>query len=289
MRLGDVLRGRTKDSSCMQEVKSEEANETVRQIPLTMIEANPFQPRTEFDQTATEELAQSLAEHGLIQPIVVRTCPGGYQLIAGERRVRAARQLGWETIPAVVRELDDAASAQVALIENLQREDLNYWEEAEAYQLLLQEFGMTQEGLADRIGRSQSAIANKLRLLRLGPRVRNCISREIMTERHCRALLKLKSEEDQLQAVKIIHEKELSVRETEELVKTILEKESGQAPRQRIVKVWRDARLLQNSVRQFVEEMRSGGAEVELKEVEGPDMLELTIRMRRKDGEGKAR
>ena len=103
MRLGDVLRGRTKDSSCMQEVKSEEANETVRQIPLTMIEANPFSRGTEFDQTATEELAQSLAEHGLIQPIVVRTCPGGYQLIAGERRVRAARQLGWETIPAVVR------------------------------------------------------------------------------------------------------------------------------------------------------------------------------------------
>ena len=144
-------------------------------------------------------------------------------------------------------------------------------------------------GLADRIGRSQSAIANKLRLLRLGPRVRNCISREIMTERHCRALLKLKSEEDQLQAVKIIHEKELSVRETEELVKTILEKEAGKHRVQRIVKVWRDARLLQNSVRQLVEEMRSGGAEVELKEVEGPDMLELTIRMRRKDGEGKAR
>jgi ParB family chromosome partitioning protein len=188
MRLGDVLRGRSKDSGEQTQVGlGKDKGDMVVEIPLAKIEANPFQPRSDFNDESTKELAQSLLEHGLIQPVIVRSCPGGYQLVAGERRVRAARYLGWETIPGVVRELDDAASAQVALIENLQREDLSYWEEAEAYQVLLQEFGMTQEELAAIIGKSQSAIANKLRLLRLSPRVRASISREIMSERHCRA------------------------------------------------------------------------------------------------------
>ena len=283
MRLGDVLRARN-DVKKTQTGLAVESGDRVVGIPLSKIEANPFQPRTDFNEESTRELAQSLVEHGLIQPVVVRSCPGGYQLVAGERRVRAARYLGWETIDAVVRDLDDAGSAQVALIENLQREDLSYWEEAEAYQQLLQEFGMTQEELAEKIGKSQSAIANKLRLLRLSPRVRGNISREIMSERHCRALLRLDSEEAQLQVIEAIKAKELSVKETEELVEQLLDREEGKKPRQRVIRLWKDARLLRNSVRELVKEMRAGGAEVHLEEKQEADELEMKIRIKQMPG-----
>jgi ParB family chromosome partitioning protein len=283
MRLGDVLRARN-DVKKTQTGLAVESGDRVVGIPLSKIEANPFQPRTDFNEESTRELAQSLVEHGLIQPVVVRSCPGGYQLVAGERRVRAARYLGWETIDAVVRDLDDAGSAQVALIENLQREDLSYWEEAEAYQQLLQEFGMTQEELAEKIGKSQSAIANKLRLLRLSPRVRGNISREIMSERHCRALLRLDSEEAQLQVVEAIKAKELSVKETEELVEQLLDRDEGKKPRQRVIRLWKDARLLRNSVRELVKEMRAGGAEVHLEEKQEADELEMKIRIKQMPG-----
>lgn len=283
MRLGDVLRARN-DAKKTQTGLAVESGDRVVEIPLSKIEANPFQPRTDFNEESTRELAQSLVEHGLIQPVVVRSCPGGYQLVAGERRVRAARYLGWETIDAVVRDLDDAGSAQVALIENLQREDLSYWEEAEAYQQLLQEFGMTQEELAEKIGKSQSAIANKLRLLRLSPRVRGNISREIMSERHCRALLRLDSEEAQLQVIEAIKAKELSVKETEELVEQLLDRDEGKKPRQRVIRLWKDARLLRNSVRELVKEMRAGGAEVHLEEKQEADELEMKIRIKQMPG-----
>lgn len=281
MRLGDVLKARVKDAEQTEDTQMTKEADAIQQISLAKIEANPFQPRSTFTEEAIQELAQSLDEHGLIQPVIVRTCPGGYQLIAGERRVRAARYLGWDEIPAVVRELDDATSAQIALIENLQREDLDYWEEALAYQRLLQEFGMTQEELAQSIGRSQSAIANKLRLLRLSSQVREHISREIMTERHCRALLSLDSDAQQLEVIKAVQEGQLSVRETEELVKRILKGPDRQSSKQKVTKLWRDARLLQNSVRQLVKEMRAGGAEVELEESETADTLEMQIKIRR--------
>ncbi|NMB46910.1 MAG: ParB/RepB/Spo0J family partition protein [Firmicutes bacterium] len=283
MRLGDVLRARSRDSEDTEQAQTggtPESGGMVVDIPLAIIEANPFQPRSGFDEESMKELAQSLVEHGLIQPVIVRSCPGGYQLVAGERRVRAARYLGWQTIPAVVRELDDVASAQVALIENLQREDLNYWEEAEAYQRLLREFSMTQEDLAEKIGKSQSAIANKLRLLRLSPRVRASISREIMSERHCRALLRLDSEEAQLQVIEAIKERHLSVKDTEELIRQLKDGGTPKQPRQRVIRLWKDARLLQNSVRRLVKEMRAGGAEVELEETQEEDVLELRVRIK---------
>ena len=284
MRLGDVLRAMGKDGGGKSQRRDiSEGRDQVVDIPVTAIEANPFQPRIDFDEETMAELIQSLSEHGLIQPVIVRPCPGGYQLIAGERRLRAAKQLGWKAIPAIVRELDDAASAQMALIENLQREDLNYWEEAEAYQRLLEEFGMTQEELARKIGKSQSAIANKLRLLKLSPRVRSRISREIMSERHCRALLALESEEAQLEVIEAIEKGRLSVKETEALVRRLLERDGAEKkPRQKVIRLWRDARLLQNSVRKLVEEMRAGGAVVELGEKQEPGVLEMRIRVKEK-------
>ena len=284
MRLGDVLRAMGKDGGGKSQRRDiSEGRDQVVDIPVTAIEANPFQPRIDFDEETMAELIQSLSEHGLIQPVIVRPCPGGYQLIAGERRLRAAKQLGWKAIPAIVRELDDAASAQMALIENLQREDLNYWEEAEAYQRLLEEFGMTQEELARKIGKSQSAIANKLRLLKLSPRVRSRSSREIMSERHCRALLALESEEAQLEVIEAIEKGRLSVKETEALVRRLLERDGAEKkPRQKVIRLWRDARLLQNSVRKLVEEMRAGGAVVELEEKQEPGVLEMRIRVKEK-------
>ena len=282
MRLGDVLKAMGKHAGGAGERRSrEEGREVVKEIPVSAIQGNPFQPRSDFDEESMAELIQSLQEHGLIQPVIVRPSPGGYQLIAGERRLRAAKQLGWETIPAIVRELDDATSAQMALIENLQRKDLSYWEEAEAYQRLIVEFGMTQAELAKKVGKSQSAIANKLRLLKLSPRVRSRISREIMTERHCRALLALESEEAQLEVIDAVEKKQLSVKETEALVRRLLERNGREeGPRQKVVRLWRDARLLQNSVRKLVEEMQAGGAVVELEERKEPGLLEMTIRVR---------
>jgi ParB family chromosome partitioning protein len=191
------------------------------EIPLAELEANPLQPRRRFEQAALEELASTIREHGVLTPVVVRRGPGGYQIIAGERRIRAARMAGLTRIPAVLKEASDAQALQMALVENLQREDLNPMEAAEAYRRLVEEFGLTQEEVAGRLGRDRSSVANAVRLLRLPKRVRDDLADGVLSEGHGRALLGLEKPADQIKARDVVVKRGLTVRATEALVRRL--------------------------------------------------------------------
>lgn len=195
----------------------------VQQIPVADIQANRYQPRQEFDESALEELKESIVQHGVLQPILVRQLPAGkgYELIAGERRFRAAKLAGFDTVPALVRPLSDAASTEIALIENLQREDLNAIEEARAYQNLLQNFGLTQEALAERVGRSRSHITNMMRLLKLDARVQEYLANGSLSMGQARPLVVLTDADLQREAADLIMARECSARQAEELVKRL--------------------------------------------------------------------
>ena len=209
------------------------AGETLMEIPVDQIEVNPRQPRRAFDPIALDELARSLKASGMLQPVIVRRTPSGaWQLIAGERRWRAARQAGLAQIPAVVRDASDAESLEIALVENLLREDLNPLEEAEGYQRILLEFGWTQEELAERVGRDRSSIANSLRLLRLADPIQQDLREGRLTMGHARALLALDDVDEQLRLRDAILAQSLSVRATEESVRTT----QAMAPRPRAPK-----------------------------------------------------
>ncbi|SDF43882.1 ParB/RepB/Spo0J family partition protein [Sporolituus thermophilus] len=196
-------------------------DEPVNEIAIKEITPNRFQPRRTFDPEALEELAQSIRQYGVVQPIVVRKTMNGYELVAGERRWRASQLAGLKTIPAVVRDYTDAEMTEIALIENLQRQDLNPIEEANAYRRLMDEFGLTQEEVARKIGRSRSLIANMVRLLNLAPAVQEHVSRGTLTVGQARPLLALDKEELQIEAAETIIAEDLSARDAEELVKRL--------------------------------------------------------------------
>ena len=210
----------------------EEGGELIT-LPLMRVEPRADQPRERFDEQALQELADSISRYGLIQPITVRKLDNDYyQIIAGERRWRAARLAGLQEVPVRVIEADDRLSAELALVENLQREDLNPIEESRGYQTLLERFGMTQEEAARSVGRSRSAIANALRLLNLSPPVLNLVEEGRLSAGHARALLPLSPDALQLAAASEVLEKELSVRRTEQLVARLQkeQKTSEEAP-----------------------------------------------------------
>ncbi|WP_371365041.1 Stage 0 sporulation protein J [Sporomusa rhizae] len=198
-----------------------EGNEPVNEIAIKEITPNQHQPRRDFDEEALAELAQSIKQHGVIQPVVVRKTLSGYELVAGERRWRASQIVGLKQIPAVVREYTDSEMMEIALIENLQRRDLNPIEEAMAFRSLMEEFGLTQEEVSRRIGRSRSMIANIVRLLNLHPEIQEFVSRGTLTMGQARPLLALENPEVQLDAAKQIIEEDLSARDAEELVRRI--------------------------------------------------------------------
>ena len=197
--------------------------DAVRSLPCASIVANPEQPRRTFDPEALEELAASIRVHGVLQPVIVRrNGPERYQLVTGERRLRAAGMAGLADVPAIVREFSDAEMAEIALVENLQREDLNALEEAQAMQRLVAEFGLTQEELAQRLGRSRPAVANSLRLLQAAPEVRQAIASGTLSAGHARALLAVGDAGGQVMLAKRVVDGGLSVRETERLVQRSL-------------------------------------------------------------------
>ncbi|CVK18571.1 MULTISPECIES: ParB/RepB/Spo0J family partition protein [Sporomusa] len=198
-----------------------DTNEPVNEIAIKDITPNLHQPRRDFDEEALAELAQSIKQHGVIQPVVVRKTLSGYELVAGERRWRASQIAGLKMIPAVVREYTDAEMMEIALIENLQRRDLNAIEEAMAFRSLMEEFGLTQEEVAQRIGRSRSMIANTVRLLKLHPEVQSFVSRGTLNMGQARPLLALENPELQLDAANQIMEEDLSARDAEELVRRL--------------------------------------------------------------------
>jgi ParB family chromosome partitioning protein len=251
----------------------------IKEIPLQMVAPNPYQPRISFADAELEELAASINRYGVLQPVVVRAAGNGYELVAGERRLRACKLLGLATIPAIIKELSDQDLALLALVENLQREDLKFLEEAQSYQQLLTEFGFTQEELAQKLGKSQSTIANKLRLLKLSSKVRAIISREIITERHARALLKLNQEDDQLLVISKIVAEGLTVQDTETYITKLLEdkNKSKPEPKQKVIRVYKDIRIFLNTIRRAVQELQQVGFPARFHQEEKEDCYEITV------------
>lgn len=252
-------------------------------VPVKKIRPNPYQPRKHIEPEKIEELAQSIKTYGLLQPLIVRKFQEGFELVAGHRRLMACEKLGWTEVAAIVRELSDSAMATVALIENLQRENLTFLEEAEGYERLLKEFALTQEVLAQRLGKSQSTIANKLRLLKLPASVKDKLMGQELTERHARALLKLPDEEAQLRVVQEVINLGYTVQQTERRVSEYLAQQSGPVKERKKV-IIRDIRIFLNTVRQAVSIIQAGGLGAKIKEQDFGDYLEVTIRLPKQKG-----
>ncbi|MDD4599738.1 Nucleoid occlusion protein [bioreactor metagenome] len=256
----------------------------VRQVNVDNIVPNPFQPRKTFNEDSLKELAASITEFGVIQPLLVRKTESGLELIAGERRLRASRLAGLTHVPVILKELNDQEMAELAMIENLQREDLHYLEEAEGYQALLNSFGFTQDVLAKRVGKTQSTIANKLRLLKLDSSIRKIIVDESLTERHARALLKLNDLQIQMQILNEVREKKLNVRETEGLIEEVLadisrEMTKKDNPKRNVVKIIKDVRIFLNSINKVVGEMKKTGLKIKIKQDQDDDYITINLRI----------
>jgi len=258
-------------------------------IPLEKIRPNPYQPRRNFENGALEELCGSIREYGVIQPINVRKTPGSgnhYELVSGERRLRASIMAGLKEIPAIIIDVNEDDLAILALIENLQREDLSYMEEAEGYQNLIRDHGLTQEELAQKIGKSQSTIANKIRLLKLPPMVKKMLADHHLTERHARALLKLHDEQMQLKILQKVCEKELNVKKTEDLVQKVLDKyvdpsmyENGK----RLTRSIKDIRIFVNTIRQAIDVMKKSGVNAKAAQIDRGEFVEFIVRIPKKE------
>lgn len=265
-----------------QEGMGKREKEEIKKIPVSKIIPNRFQPRTIFDEEKIEELALTIHTHGIIQPIVVRECEDGkFEIIAGERRWRAVQKLGWSEIPAIVKNLNDKETASVALIENLQREELTPIEEAMAYAKLLELHNLTQEALAQRLGKGQSTIANKLRLLKLPQEVQEALLQRTITERHARALIVLKDKEKQLKLLREIIEKQLNVKQTEDRVLKLLES-MNRKPKPKRKALSKDMRIAVNTIRQSLTMVANSGVAVDSEEEEFEDYYQITIRIPKK-------
>lgn len=268
------------------DVKKEKSENTICYLPIHTISANPYQPRREFKSESLEELICSIKKYGVLQPITVRKLPAGsYELIAGERRLRACAKAGIRKIPAIVAELNDNDSAVVALVENIQRENLSFMEEAEAYRNLLYRHGLTQEELAASLGKSQSSVANKVRLLKLSGVVREIIKDNSLTERHARALIRLNDENEQIKALEKITDNKLNVHQTEELIEEMLEKSKPDIHPSAMPcinpKSINNVRLYTNTLRHAVELIRRQGADAMSVETEYDDYIEYIITVKK--------
>lgn len=257
----------------------EPTTEKVVAIDINKIRPNQFQPRRNIDQEKIMELANSIKENGLIQPVVVRRDGNNYELVVGARRYLACRSLGWQKISAVVKYFSDSEMAVLALIENLQRVNLNCFEEAMGYSSIIDQFSMTQEQLANNIGKKQSTIANKIRLLKLSTGVRKEILAKGLSERHARALLKLHSEEEQIKMITEIANQELTVKEAEKRIIARVPQKKGKKRKINSIPVIRDMRIFLNTIREAVEMIKKSGLTPDVTEKVDEDCIEVTIRL----------
>ena len=253
------------------------ASKKIRSIPIHHIAPNPAQPRRYFDPEELEELADSIRAHGILQPLTVQRGEFCYVLIAGERRLRAAGMAGLERVPCVVLDVDNQESALLALIENLQRSDLHYMEEAEAIASLVSAYHLSQEEAAAKLGKSQSAVANKLRLLRLSPACVELLRQNNLTERHARSLLRLTDEERRLEALHHIIDQKLNVAQTEAYIDQLLQQVQTKPPVRRPGYIIKDVRLFLNSIRRNVQIMRQAGVDAKVDRAETEDAITLTV------------
>ncbi|SFX30974.1 chromosome partitioning protein, ParB family [Thermoactinomyces sp. DSM 45891] len=258
---------------------SEKITEQMKDISVAEISVSPYQPRTIFEDERLDELCQTIQQHGVIQPIVVRRKQKGYEIIAGERRWRAVLRLGHPTIPAIIKDMSDHQAASASLIENLQRENLTVIEEARAYQNLIEIQSLTQEELAQKLGKGQSTIANKIRLLQLPTEVQNELLKRTITERHARALLTLKDETLILSMLEEIIQKELNVKQSEEKIKKLMEINEIEQKQLRRKSYTRDLRLAVNTIRQSIDLVKQTGMEISTEEKEHDDFYEVVIRI----------
>ncbi len=261
--------------------------EEVVQVPIEKIVPNRYQPRTVFDDSKIEELARTIHTHGVIQPIVIRKMEDDkYEIIAGERRFRAMTKLQWKEVPAIVRNLSDKETASIALIENLQREELTAIEEAVAYQKLLKLHDLTQEALAQRLGKGQSTVANKLRLLKLPEVIQQAIMNKQLSERHARALMQLKEEELQIQLMNEAIEQHLNVKQLEDKVSIINnpiekdEKKSISKPKRKAVS--KDVRIALNTIKHSLFMVTKSGIDIKTEEEDTDDFYQITVKIPKK-------
>ena len=251
----------------------------VVKVPIDTIFPNPYQPRKNFDDAALEDLSASIAQYGVLQPLLVSPAEDGrYMLIAGERRLRASKMAKLTEVPVIISEYTSQQIAEIALIENLQREDLHYLEEAEGYEKLMNQFHITQEAMAARVGKKQSTIANKLRLLRLSAPVRKVLMDAELSERHARALLKLPDDEKRLEVLETIVAKNFSVRQTEEFINKLLDGKSEEK-RKRMVIV-NDVRIYLNSIKQVVDAVKTAGIPVAMEQTLEGDEVIISVRIK---------
>lgn len=249
----------------------------VIQVEVGKIEPNPYQPRREFDDI--EGLAQSIKQNGILQPLTVRRTGDSFQLVAGERRLRAAKMLGMEVIPCIPVTITERNSAVMALIENIQRRDLSFFDEAEAIAKLIDFYGMTQEDAAIKLGKSQPSVANKLRLLKLEKDVRNKVSEYGLTERHARTLLRLKCKGQQLDAVEAFGTKNMNVEAAERYVEALLQKEKDLASLKKRSAVFKDVRLFVNTLNKAVEMMKAAGIQADSQRIQSEDYIEYIVKI----------
>ena len=259
----------------------------IRYIPVGSIKPNPYQPRKDFNKKSLEELSQSIKSFGLIQPISVRKLQNeNYELVAGERRLRASELAELEEIPAIIVEYRDNESAMIALIENLQREDLNFIEEAEGYNNLIVDHGFTQQHLAGKMGKSQSTIANKLRLLKLPEDIKRDLLEHNLTERHGRALLKLSDNKLKRQVLNNVIKKELNVSKTEDLVNDILDnlitENENTKEEKRNIKGLISTRIYLNTIKKAYTAIKESGVEAQYLEKDKGEYVEVTIQIPKK-------
>ena len=260
-------------------------NGRILYIPIRQIRPNPSQPRKIFDPEGLRELAASIEQYGILQPLTVRRHLDEYELVAGDRRLRAAKMAGCTEVPCILLTVDEEQSGMVALVENLQRRDLDYIEEAEGLSRLMRLYGLNQEQAAQRVGKSQSAVANKLRLLRHSPKVLELLRRYQLSERHARALLKLPTEAERLEVLEAIVKQQLNVAKTEAYIDAYLEKQKQKEPKRGLRKlIVRDVRLFLNSVNHSLELVRGAGIDAVSEQQETDSEIVLTIRLPKRAG-----
>ena len=257
--------------------KNEFLSQRVRYLPVGEIYPNRQQPRRHFDGDSLQELAQSIRQYGILQPLTVRRRKDGYELIAGERRLRAARLANLQQVPCIIARVEEEDAGMLALIENLQRRDLHYLEEARAIAGMVTRYDLTQEQVAQKLGRSQSAVANKLRLLRLAPEICTVLEQNDLSERHARALLRLSDPQEQYRAVCHAAEKKWNVAQTETYVENRLHSLQQGTSGHHSTYILKDVRLFLNSIRHHVALLQQSGVVAAWEQQDAGDRIIVTV------------
>ena len=261
------------------EKEREKEENKVLQIPVSEIVPNPHQPRTEFDYSDITSLAESICQNGILQPLSVRRIENGYELIAGERRLRAAKLVQLKYVPCIILDISERASAILALVENIQRQDLSFFDEANAIEKLISYYGMTQEDAAIKLGKAQSTIANKLRILKLSDEEKQLITKYNLTERHARSLLRLGSKEERLEIIEKIIKYNLNVERTEQIIDEYIGKAKEKASYKKRSKVFQNVKIFVNTINKAVETMKAAGIPADSKKIQNEDYIEYRVKI----------